>query len=63
MFQLPPGWRPDGILNLPAVASDQFGSVRIDENGNVTPQVGSTQVFSLDGITFRCGPSGSDGCP
>jgi len=31
--------------------------------GNVIPFSSGSQYLSLEGITFRCSPSGSDGCP
>jgi hypothetical protein len=67
---LPPGYRPE--------ARELFTVTANDKPGRVDVQASSPQVFiendypdysdavhyvSLDGITFRCAPSGSDGCP
>jgi hypothetical protein len=75
IFVLPPGYRPArrevnatltggalGRVNVdgPALASQPAGSVSTESP--TTP--GSAWNFlSLDGITFRCAPSGSNGCP
>jgi len=65
IFNMPPGFRPaaqayfiaDGLPNSFEVA---VGGA----TGAVAPLgMASGATVSLDGISFRCSPSGSDGCP
>ena len=75
LFQLPAGYRPQqreihpvlvnnavgrvdvGVAETIAAGNHALGIVRI-ETGQPT-----TGYLSLDGISFRCGPSGANGCP
>lgn len=72
IFNLPPGYRPSAIQNHLVIegnavetnvitVSDSTGAVSMaDIAGN---PVGNGVFVVLDGITFRCGPSGANGCP
>ena len=68
IYTLPLGYRP-ARRNLFSVMSDNApGRVNVDSNGNVfvdpPTTLASMKVYvSLDGISFRCAPSGADGCP
>lgn len=53
-FTLPAGYLPssEGTSRFPAVSNDAFGQLGITTGGNVTPLVGSSTWFALNGITF-----------
>jgi hypothetical protein len=57
VFTLPPGHAPAKRRFLPAAS----GEVTVEPSGEVKT-VGSSEA-SLDGIVFRCGPRGQNGCP
>jgi hypothetical protein len=77
LFVLPAGYRPDkrsifgvltsgGIVRLnidgpPNPGTQIAGAVAL--NFDDLPEFPANTWLSLDGITFRCAPSGSDGCP
>jgi hypothetical protein len=65
LFTLPAGSRPEkNEAETPtAIASGPF-KVQISSNGDVI-LIGMSpgSEFSLDGLSFRCGPSGANGCP
>ena len=66
IFTLPAGSRPANLNHFATVAADAFGAVIVDPSGNVTAAAGNFDAsgwISLDGISFRCGPPGQDGCP
>jgi hypothetical protein len=79
IFKLPPGYRPvqDLIFGANSAQNGVAGFVlgRVDvlsditpgppgeTPGRVVPFGGGDVYLSLDGISFRCGPSGSNGCP
>jgi hypothetical protein len=71
IFALPPGYRPLRTENHvaetvnPADAPTMIGTVAIHSDGGVTGggSFGSVAEVWLDGIVFRCGPSGQNGCP
>jgi hypothetical protein len=64
IFTLPSGYRPAKNDTQATVSNDHFARVEVDSDGNVHALAGVDKVwFSLDGISFRCAPSGSDGCP
>jgi hypothetical protein len=70
IFRLPPGSSPENLQHLATVAANGFGAIEVDPDGNVTAVAGNFDYgsggsgwISLDGLTFRCGPSGQDGCP
>jgi len=64
IFWLPPGYRPGAIEVFAVSSSDAFGTVYIGASGYVELHAGSPTVWvALDGVSFRCEPSGSNGCP
>jgi hypothetical protein len=71
IFQLPPGYRPAERDVFSVLNDNQLGRIDIERAtavsaaGVVVPRsFGGTNTFvSLSGVTFRCGPSGQDGCP
>jgi hypothetical protein len=66
VFMLPEGFRPAAIQFFPTISSGPtFNLFEVFPNGFIEPIVGKgTQgLLSLDSINFRCGPSGSNGCP
>jgi hypothetical protein len=69
IFTLPPGYRPPVVENISAlkyVGTDTSQEMVILRDGSVGPIFsGSTagSDYSLDGVAFRCGPSGKNGCP
>jgi len=67
IFTLPPGFRPGkrerfvAIMENPTLA---MGQVTVEAKGDVVAdEVIENGSIALDGITFKCAPSGSDGCP
>ena len=66
MFTLPAGFRPakagaePGVL---ATGAADTTAVVIESNGGVSVNVNPGDIFGLDGISFRCSPSGVAGCP
>lgn len=66
VLRLPAGYRPAADAFFLGAAPESTGSVQVAVNpgGEVTAFVANVHVaVALDGITFRCGPSGSAGCP
>jgi hypothetical protein len=66
IFRLPAGYQPVQGEVFATSSNDAFADIYINEDGdgNVRVQTGSPGVWiSLDGISFRCEPSGSNGCP
>lgn len=78
LYTLPPGYRPGQTQRFGAFGSDtsDYGLlpvlVRITPDGAIYPRqseeaseasLPATAKVSLDGLTFRCAPSGSNGCP
>jgi hypothetical protein len=67
IFTLPPGYRPEAFMYFPAVAGyNQHGAVGVGANGEVDNRLYSeaaAEQLSLDAVSFRCGPSGQNGCP
>jgi len=68
VMTLPPGYRPAMDLLVPVSAADQLHHVTIKSaSGDIVvfnPQAAYEGLFlSLGGLSFRCGPSGQDGCP
>jgi hypothetical protein len=67
IFTLPSGFRPGKLEHFIAFTENptpDTGLVTVAANGAVvTGDVASNGSIALDGITFRCAPSGSSGCP
>jgi hypothetical protein len=67
IFFLPPGYRPAGQADFPIVANDAPGRLTITPDGEVQTEsvefADATVFVTLNGITFRCAPSGTAGCP
>jgi hypothetical protein len=71
LFTLPAGFRPARHEAFANVEDDQQGtigpaSLRVFPNGQVAAYnfwIDSSVTAWLDGLTFRCAPSGSNGCP
>lgn len=66
VFTLPAGYRP-GAQQVLAVMHSGGSARRLNVNSDGTVVVdvlpGADEWISLDGLTFRCAPSGSSGCP
>ncbi len=62
---LPSGFRPEKSQIYGPLFSFGNGRLNIDANGVVSPFPPSAagSWVSLDGISFRCDPSGANGCP
>jgi hypothetical protein len=65
IFRLPPGYRPPKVEVQDALFGGGVLPIGLDGNtGDVTAfGLSTADVVGLDGITFRCGPSGKHGCP
>lgn len=70
IFSLPEGYRPDRTASLSTVRSSNFtpnvaGRVDVDASGDVAVATNESveDWVSLDGLSFRCAPPGSNGCP
>ena len=65
IFTLPAGYRPLAFEAFPGVNESTGGVVvvGVDPSGVVSAGVGTNDPASISGITFRCGPSASNGCP
>ena len=66
IFNLPAGYRPEGHTVFSSIANNQLVRVSVYSNGEVDPEAlptGGGNFLSLEGISFRCGPSGQNGCP
>jgi hypothetical protein len=71
IFTLPAGYQPSGFIRF--ITPEGGGSVGnlaeidVDSSGNVIFSAASvdpgTNSVGLDGVDFRCSPSGSNGCP
>jgi hypothetical protein len=56
-FTLPAGYRPTQEGYYSVVSNGAFGAVIIDAAGQVTPAIGSSTYYFLDGIEFDTGQS------
>jgi hypothetical protein len=69
MFTLPPGFRPAARELFLGMRYGGGGILRwiVQTNGDVQPTnfdtLGQDDIVSISGITFRCAPSGQNGCP
>ena len=62
------GSQPQNIEHLVATTQTGFGSITVTADGQINAVNGSFEDaagnwISLDGLTYRCGPSGQNGCP
>jgi hypothetical protein len=70
IFALPNGFRPaSGAALAVVVRAEAAGGGAFPDTlfvggttGAVTPEAAASRI-SLDGVSFRCAPSGQDGCP
>ena len=69
VFVLPQGYRPSQDENHLASTAPLFNGdlepaqISVTSFGNVAVDRGNEEFVALDGISFRCGPAGVDGCP
>jgi hypothetical protein len=68
IFFLPAGYRPPLAEIFSAAGEAGPTEIQVANNGNVIFQglganPGSNGYLALDGISFRCEPSGANGCP
>jgi hypothetical protein len=68
VFTLPAGFRPETNPLFPGLdySTNALNRIVINQDGDVLafPAAGGTAVMpAFDGLTFRCGPSGQNGCP
>jgi hypothetical protein len=65
VFTLPPGYRPGAFEEHFAATggSDEIKMLRIQSGVLYINPNSSSDSLWLDGISFRCGPSGKHGCP
>jgi hypothetical protein len=69
IFTLPAGFRPDATTIFPIVAANKAARVDVAANGTVQIEPNfptwsdAKSWVSLDGLSFRCAPAGSNGCP
>jgi hypothetical protein len=68
LFTLPPGYQagPDTFLPILVFSGSagEMTNIEIQTNGEVWVNgSGPNAIFSLDGVSWRCGPSGQNGCP
>ena len=69
VFVLPPGYHPSQDENHLALTAEypagmfEPAHVSINQHGAVSVERANEDWVALDGISFRCGPSGVNGCP
>jgi hypothetical protein len=67
MFTLPAGYRPANARTFAAIInSGTAGRIDVFDGGEVVLQgtpLPASGTTSLDGMEFRCAPSGANGCP
>lgn len=68
VFVLPPGYRPAATAIYTAMSNASPARVDAYTDGAISPAPPSTGAnvgvwLSLSGVSFRCAPSGSNGCP
>ena len=67
--RLPAGYRPSERWVMPTVSANKPGRIDVMPDGGVQIENNfpawsdALQWVSLDGISFRCAPSGQNGCP
>ena len=64
IFSLPAGYRPKPDVLYPAVKGVGPGAVEVQPDGHVVAfNTVDGDRFTLNAISFRCAPSGKNGCP
>jgi hypothetical protein len=69
IFAIGSGYRPETDVALTTVSNNKAGRINMRAGGGVEIEPNfpafsdATHWVSLDGLTFRCGPSGQNGCP
>lgn len=63
IFKLPEGYSPAATAIFANRSSNAPAELRIEADGDVVAMSGDYTWVSLDGIAFRCAPSGQNGCP
>ena len=68
-LHLPAGYRPEHSSLFETVSNSAAGSIDVKQFGavqivqNYPPVANAREWVSLEGISYRCGPSGPGGCP
>jgi hypothetical protein len=64
VFTLPPGYRPFGDVSESGFLNSNPTRIEITSGGDVNvPASHREESASVSGISFRCAPSGQNGCP
>jgi hypothetical protein len=68
VFVLPPGYRPAAAGVFTTLSNSALARIGAHTDGAISPAPPTTGAnvgawLSLSGISFRCAPSGHDGCP
>ena len=69
IFTLPSGYRPEADAALTTISNNKAGRINVRGGGDVEVEpnfpafADAKNWVSLDGLTFRCAPSGQNGCP
>ena len=67
VFQLPPGYRPQNTQEqtAPVVTGGPAATTNVIafDDGEISVNANSKDAVSLAGISFRCAPPGTNGCP
>jgi hypothetical protein len=67
VFALPPGYRPQNTQEqtAPVVTGGAAATTNVIafDDGEISVNANSKDAVSLAGISFRCAPPGSNGCP
>jgi hypothetical protein len=69
VFALPGGYRPEADVALTTISNNKVGRINVRSGGgleiefNFPAYADARNWVSLDGLTFRCAPSGQNGCP
>jgi hypothetical protein len=64
IFGLPPGYRPAKEIEFATTSRDAFANLLVKPDGTVAADPPYDRHYiNLDNLSFRCAPSGQDGCP
>jgi hypothetical protein len=65
IFTLPPGYRPKGDyeVHLAVLNGLTAAPLSIYHDGGIRSAAADGEFLWLNGVSFRCGPSGKNGCP